>query len=193
MKLRVLIFAAVLLVTIPSFVSAQPSPPHTFAGRAYIDGQLAPEGTLIRAFVGSQLADETKADCGGNYSLAVGMTEPGDDTGGAITFEVNGHAATETAFWELGGVHLLNLNAVSAPKPITEVFAGLISDGSLSRVWHHDNLTKEWNFFDPSPVYENFNTLTEVAVGDVLIVDLSKQGIFLGQTLHAGLNFISVR
>ena len=118
-----LITVAALLVSIPAIVSAQQGtvPPHQFAGRASIDGQVAPVGTTVQALTNGRVAVSAKVTplsaAGINYILKV----PQPTGGLAVTFTVNGHDANETATWKQGGTdYPFSLTASSTAVPPTQ-------------------------------------------------------------------------
>ena len=132
----VLIAVVALLVSIPAIVSASSVPPHKFYGTAYIDGQPAPEGTLVVASISDERVGETMADATGNYVL----TTMGDSSyqGQVVTFRVNGQYARETAIWLQGARTELDLNASSAgdagsPNVPPHAFGGQVTiDGNTA-------------------------------------------------------------
>ena len=38
------------------------------------------------------------------------------------------------------------------------------------RVFHFDNTTKEWTFYDPRPTFADSNTLEELVLGDAYFI-----------------------
>ena len=69
-----------------------------------------------------------------------------------------------------------------------EAFADLIENGSLTRAWYLDRQTQAWSFFDPSPEFAEFNTLSEVSSGQIVTIIMSEQDSFQGETLYPGSN-----
>ena len=69
-----------------------------------------------------------------------------------------------------------------------DAFVDLISSGTLTRVWNLDRATQAWSFFDPSPEFAEFNTLTEVTSGQIVTIIMNAQDTFQGQTLFEGSN-----
>ena len=65
-----------------------------------------------------------------------------------------------------------------------EAFGVLIENGTLTRVWYLDRQTQTWSFFDPSPEFAEFNTLTEVSTGQIVTIIMNAQDTFQGSTLY---------
>ena len=86
--------------------------------------------------------------------------------------------------------------AVAAPASTdpAEVFAPLVDDGRLARVWYQDRATQAWTFYDPDPVFASFNRLTEVSSGQVvtIIITDGEPIAFQGETLYQGTNSIAL-
>ena len=110
-KILALVVGMVLLFTLPATVSAQRLPPHVFVGTVTMDGAMAADGTTVTAMVGGMEAGSTMTS-GGNYSILV---DQGDQSFGGeeVTFQIDGHAAMESAMWMQGGGDELNLTADS--------------------------------------------------------------------------------
>ena len=72
------------------------------------------------------------------------------------------------------------------------VFKELIRAGVLGRVWHFDNSTQAWSFFDPDPIFAGFNSLAQLRTDDTLWLSLSSPHHFQGEDLAAGWNLIRV-
>ena len=69
-----------------------------------------------------------------------------------------------------------------------DAFADLIENGTLTRVWNLDRASQTWSFFDPAPVFADFNTLSEVTSGQIVTIIMNAQDTFQGATLFAGSN-----
>ena len=138
-RLLGIIAVVALLVSIPVIVSAQgEDPPHRFFGNAFIDGQKAPNGTLIEAvssdgkvvgFTNIRVSSATV-----NYVLNASRPESGLE----LRFRVGGNFAAETATWQRREITpSFNLNAFSdgattPPLVPPHAFSGLVTvDGNL--------------------------------------------------------------
>ena len=73
-----------------------------------------------------------------------------------------------------------------------EAFGDLITNGTLTRVWHLDAATQTWSFFDPAPEFADFNTLTEVSSGQIVTIIMATQDEFQGETLYVGSNNVAI-
>jgi hypothetical protein len=73
-----------------------------------------------------------------------------------------------------------------------EAFGDLITNGTLTRVWHLDAATQTWSFFDPAPEFADFNTLTEVSTGQIVTIIMGTQDQFQGRTLYVGSNNVAI-
>jgi uncharacterized repeat protein (TIGR02543 family) len=117
--------AVMLAVTLSAgaavtYVSADAPPqiPHGFSGTVSTINPpaLVPSGTLVQAFVGAELRDDTTVDAQGRYSLTV----PGP--GGTVTFKVAGITAHQSAIWEQGEIDSnfdLTIDSLSGPTMYT--------------------------------------------------------------------------
>ena len=86
-----------LIVSIPAVVSAQGSPPHAFAGFAYIDNGVAPQGTIVHAVIDDIIVGQSSADASGTYSVHLYPPASGASFAGkTVTFMVGGLEASET-------------------------------------------------------------------------------------------------
>jgi len=102
----------VLLLMLPSVVSAQRVIPHAFLGSATVNGSPAANGTVVAALVdGQQVA--AKSVTGGTYPVL--LVEPSGESfdGKTVTFTIGGIAAAQTFIWQQGEVTELNLTATS--------------------------------------------------------------------------------
>ena len=73
------------------------------------------------------------------------------------------------------------------------MFAPLLENGTLERVWRFNNEDKLWVFYDPRPIFAQFNTLRLVRPPVILIVRVNRAQLFRGDRLSVGWNYISVR
>ena len=83
--------------------------------------------------------------------------------------------------------------ALVGPQAVTRVFAPLLENGTLERVWRFDNQDKSWTFYDPRPIFAQFNTLRLVTPPVILIVRVTRDQAFRGEQISAGWNYINVR
>ena len=90
----------------------------------------------------SYRATTTRTDDIGDFTMSITM--PGIDAG---THVLQVRAGDETGTWVL--------NVPEAPvittRPSADVFEPLATAGVLTVVWHFDNDTKAWSFYDPRP------------------------------------------
>ena len=115
-KLKILALAVVmvLLFAVPVTVSAQQVPPHLSLIDAWLDGEAAPDGTIITAMMEGK--DDVKATISNGVAVIVFEGVAGD-TGATISFMVGDFAAAENDTWEQGGHSdaSLTLSASSVP------------------------------------------------------------------------------
>ena len=83
--------------------------------------------------------------------------------------------------------------ALVGPQAVTRVFAPLLDNGTLVRIWRFNNEDKSWTFYDPRPIFAQFNSLRLVRPPVILIVRVTRAQEFRGEQLSAGWNFINVR
>ena len=114
----VLVAVAVFLLSgLPSTVTGQSnSSVARFGGNAYIDNELAPEGTLIEALSdGTVVASTTVSVLVPAVNYVLDVPPPGV---ALLTFRVGGHEAMETALWEQGvDTFPFNITAISSAIP----------------------------------------------------------------------------
>ena len=79
------------------------------------------------------------------------------------------------------------------PQAVTRLFAPLLENGTLQRVWRFNNEDKSWTFYDPRPIFAQFNSLRLVRPPVILIVRVTRAQTFRGEQLSAGWNYINVR
>jgi uncharacterized repeat protein (TIGR01451 family) len=104
---------------------AVPPLPNTYYGAVTVDGNPAPIGATVIAWVNNLQVTATVTVLD-NGAAVYTINVPGDDpettpveggvVGDVIQFQVNGQAATPTALWQIGALTQLNLN-VSPPAP----------------------------------------------------------------------------
>ena len=106
-RIRLLVGFAILavLLSVPALVSAQqPLFPHTILGHAYIDGEPAPRGTLVQAFVDNVVvASETVGSEPRFFFLLIPERVPEPFAGSIVYFRVNGIPAEEIVTLASGG------------------------------------------------------------------------------------------
>ena len=84
-----------------------------FLGSAIINGNPAPEGTVVAALIDGVTVSTVEVDASGRYvNLQVSTA------GAAVTFTIGGLPAAETATSERGGLGILNLTAIGAAQPV---------------------------------------------------------------------------
>ena len=116
---KVFLFAAmaVLLAGLPAMVHGQADSPSPFLGNAYVDGELAPEGTLVEAMYRERRVAATVVETRSpesNYLLYVGR----QPRGAVLTFRVAGLVAEEQAVWRLGEIRAeFDLHVTTAEDP----------------------------------------------------------------------------
>ena len=64
----------------------------------------------------------------------------------------------------------------AGPEPI-EAFEPILENDNLQRVWHFDNPTKTWTFFDSREAFEDANTITEIVPGRVYWMHLALEQV----------------
>ena len=81
-------------------------------------------------------------------------------------------------------------------QPAKEVFRPLSDNGSLVRVWRFLNRWQRWEFYDPGPGFEQFNTLERINLSSdspaIAIINVSSSQRFRGYTLRRGWNYIPI-
>lgn len=167
-------------------------PPHAFGGLVTVDGNRASGGVEIAAIIEEEIVATAFTSSDGKYEMKVQQGAQ-SFTGKAVTFTIDGEIASQSAVWRQGGVDLLDLSFYSGPRPVADVFAPLVRDGSLVVVWWYDNSTQSWAVFDPRPEVAELNDLSEVNTKDIVWVEVSRQRVFQGRMLYEGWNLIALR
>ena len=85
---------------------------HTFTGSVTIDGNAAPQGTIVAAEINGVAVATALVDAAGLYS---GLQIAGAADGAAVTFKVGALSAAQTATILAGTAATLNLTAVNQP------------------------------------------------------------------------------
>src|SRR5215203_4598847 len=108
-----LVAALVAAVAAVTGVVAQSFPPHRFFGSLTIDGQPAPSGTVLRAFVGTTECASSTLSAAGQYVIDVPGVTINSSCGRAgqstITFRVGDRTASQMPGYRDGGFEQLNL------------------------------------------------------------------------------------
>lgn len=96
-----------------TFVLPRHFTPHIFVGTATIDGNPAPDGTIVTALIDGEVAGSaTVHDGDGTYSpLSVRPVKL--PFGREIVFKIDSLIANQTATWERGGADVLNLTTAN--------------------------------------------------------------------------------
>ena len=81
-------------------VPNQGGPPHVFLGSAIINGDPAPEGTVVAALINGVAVSTVEVNASGRYGNILVST-----AGAAVTFTIGGLPAAETATSEAGAGH----------------------------------------------------------------------------------------
>ena len=88
------------------------------------------------------------------------------------------------------------LEIVATPVSTTmasgDVFADLVASNNLTVVWHFDNATKAWSFYDPRPAVAPAVDLNEVTSGDNVWIQVVANQMFQGEMLTAGWNLVTL-
>ena len=118
-----------------------PSMPNQFYGTVTINGDPAPAGTIISAYIDGELRGSLEIGTAGNYGYDLNyLSVAGGNDSDNITFRVCGVLANETITWCGGcGPRRLNLSAEDAEAPmVTNPNANppsIVADGAqLSRL-----------------------------------------------------------
>ena len=90
--------------------------------------------------------------------------------------------------------------ATPAPTPPLPVgpkvgLEPLLSNNNLGRIWHFDNDTEIWTFFDPRPTFALANSIFQLVTGHIYLIKLiSGERVTLNgkeRSLSTGWNLIS--
>ena len=122
-SVRVLITLSILMALsgIAGMTSAQPEdeplPPNRFAGNVIFNGEDAPVGAVINAYIDGELRGSKVVETAGEY-VQLGVTGYASDNDPEITFTVCGGVANETAVWYAGEPpRMLDLSAEAEEEP----------------------------------------------------------------------------
>ncbi len=93
-----------ILASVPALASAQGDVPHTVLGTAYFDGRIAPDGTLVQAFIDGREVDRINTNASGTFFLLIPPSDTGTSHAGkTISFRVRGLLARERLTWSAAG------------------------------------------------------------------------------------------
>ena len=82
--------------------------------------------------------------------------------------------------------------AMPVTRPSADVFEPLTTAGVLTVVWHFDNDTKAWSFYDPRPEVAAAVDLTMVSSGDNVWIQVTADMEFQGEPLTTGWNLVTL-
>jgi len=115
------IVLALALAGTASIASADgiPSPPNQFYGTITLNGNDAPAGTVIRAYVGDELRGSVAAATSGSYGFDFVYLDVEGNNDEVITFTVAGAPAAETITWDVdSGPRECDLTAEDYMAPV---------------------------------------------------------------------------
>ena len=119
-------------------------------------------------------------------------TETDDDTTSTKTTDVGATEGAQTPT-ETSTVP----SAVSSPQAIDQLFQPLIEGNILELVWWFVERSQKWQFYDPDPQFEAYNSLSTVDLAAdppvVLIVKVNQETVFRGRAMYLGWNYVVMR
>ena len=166
------------------------TPPQVSAGgRLNIEGHNMPLFTLVTIYISDiRVAGEgVETDGLGSFvrtNVLVPQLKPGTHT---IEARVQTQG-TDTEAKVRTTIEIVDI----ITRDSEEAFEDLITNGTLTRVWHLDAATQTWSFFDPAPEFAEFNTLTQVSSEQIVTVIMNAQDSFQGKTLYVGSNNVAI-
>ena len=173
-------FVLALIVSIPAVVSAQGSPPRAFAGFAYIDNGVAPQGTIVHGVIDDIIVGQSSADASGTYSVHLYPPASGASFAGkTVTFGVRGLEASETGTWVgPGHIRRLHLHAstsqsTNTPTPTPIAMADRAALVALYNATGGPNWNSNNNWLSDVPISE-WSGVTTDDNGRVTELDLSQ-------------------
>ncbi len=173
-------FVLALIVSIPAVVSAQGSPPHAFAGFAYIDNGVAPQGTIVHAVIDDIIVGQSSVNAIGRYSVHLFPPASGASFAGkTVTFGVRGLEASETGTWVgPGHVTILDLHAstsqsTNTPTPTPIAMADRAALVALYNATGGSNWNSNNNWLSDVPISQ-WSGVTTDDNGRVTELDLSQ-------------------
>ena len=171
--------------------------PHVLQGDATIDGEPAPDGTMVTAMIDGEEVESDDVS-NGRYSMLIDQGATGSFAGKTVTFQVGGYETGVTLMWTAGaGDPAFDLNGMTEGVMASEVteprllFAEEIASGNLLRIFYFDNVTKEFSFFDPA-FSDEANTLTSISQGQPLQIAVNAATTFRGVSLTPTWNIIAM-
>ena len=120
-KFALCTFVLLLVAGVATVVSAQSAIPHTFIGKARINGAIAAPGTPVQALIDGRVVFESTVTATGDYLLIV-VPDTGESYNGkTVRFRVGGENSPQSERWASGGDTMLNLDTAAArptPRPV---------------------------------------------------------------------------
>ncbi len=150
-----------------------------------IVGTGFPRYSDVRVKIGDGEFRATTSRTDGVGDFIVSIIIPGIDSG---THVLQVDAGGAIATW----VMTVPDAAVITTRPSADVFEPLVTAGVLTVVWHFDNATKAWSFYDPRPEVAAAVDLTEVTSGDNVWIQVTANMDFQGEMLTAGWNLVTL-
>ena len=183
-------------------------PPHRFTGNAFIDGQKAPQGTLIEAVSSGRIVAASIVETlSANVNYVLDVPRPPESL--ELRFRVGGHPAAETAIWRRGSRNFhFDLNASTSVGPSGVPVATALAPLGDNLLWaaQYDNATGDVSVYDPSGTFSAselppdgtysgpIGDLTHMVDGGIYWIKVAQaQRTTLGGRLvdlYAGLNLI---
>jgi hypothetical protein len=150
-----------------------------------IVGTGFPRYSDVRVKIGDGEFRATNSRTDGVGDFTVSVIIPGIDSG---THVIQVDAGGQIATW----VITVPDAAVITTRPSGDVFEPLMTAGVLTVVWHFDNDTKAWSFYDPRPEVAAAVDLTMVSSGDNVWIQVTANMDFQGEMLTAGWNLVTL-
>ena len=150
-----------------------------------IVGTGFPRYADVQVKIGDGVFRATNSRTDGIGDFTVSVIVPGIDSG---THVLQVDAGGSIATW----VMTVPDAAVITTRPSGDVFEPLTTAGVLTVVWHFDNDTKAWSFYDPRPEVAAAVDLTMVSSGDNVWIQVTADMEFQGEPLTTGWNNITL-
>ena len=138
-RLAFLALFPLFLWSVGRVLAQPPQPPHAFQGTVSLDGAAPANGTVITAIVTHSITESvtfsTTTFANGVYGIDVAADDgdtsayDGGINGDAVTFEISGTAAVQTATFSSMSITTLNLTAAA---PATEHAIAVDGSGNLN-------------------------------------------------------------